>query len=566
MKSRLPSRIRELLFKRFHIGLGVRIMAGLTLLAVTLILLIGIVALKVTERNLLTQKAQEGEVMVNMINAMIAAQAMQNPIGLRDLVDSEVPDLMLLMSNRLGLMDFFLLDTGYRVLAARDGKLLGQFLHDEHAVRTRADEKLHYRLIKDSSGEFLTSLGFTGPIFYRGRLAGLVRFTLPLEEVWQTINFTRRLFYIYTLLDAIIIVFVGSYLLSRVLVRPLRELVVWVRRIGEGGLDAPLPKGRRFDEIGLLTDAFSEMVDNLKRNREQQQRQLRSLERINEDLRQAQKELVSTDRLAYVGRVAAGVAHEIGNPLAAIFGYLDILHDEQSMDLEGFQGYRDRIEKEAQRIDDIVRSLLDFAKPSGEGLANVAVNQVVNDSISIVKKQRVMDRIEFVESLGSDLPPVRVDAKLLLQVIVNLLINAKDALNECGQIRVLTDSVLFDRLEASVPEMSDLQVTDDQSLHQFLQSNICFSGKMFFNEGQEVVKISIADDGTGISEKNIRSLFEPFFTTKEPMKGTGLGLAICQRIIHSFGGVIKVESKLGSGAILSIFLPSIETDQDQSGS
>jgi signal transduction histidine kinase len=283
---------------------------------------------------------------------------------------------------------------------------------------------------------------------------------------------------------------------------------------------------------------------------------MRAVQRVNEELERAQREVLSTDRLAYVGRVAAGVAHEVGNPLAAILGYLEILRERDGVDEAAHQDYVTRIEGEARRIDDIIRSLLDFAKPSGEGVSAVDAGEIADGATAIVTKQRAMDRVAIVRETDPDLPPVRADGKLLLQVLVNLLINARDAMPGGGRIVVRTSTTAFDRLAESLPTLTELRPDDPQSLTEVLRRSIRFSGKIPFPEGSAVVKMAVHDDGEGIAEEHLSSIFAPFFTTKTPKKGTGLGLAICQRIVEEIGGVVKAESRPGKGTVFTIYLPA----------
>ena len=568
MAADLRARLADLLARNRRVGLATRIVAGLTLLAVALILLISVVVLKITETNLYSQKEAEGRLLLDSFNAESAILHAGDAEPPRSLAESRLPLLARRVAGSLGLADYVLLDHQFQVVAARDESQVGRRIEDADIERAFRSGRPMHRFLRDPRGDLRSTLQFTGPVLFNGRVSGVFRFSLPLDDVWQMIVLTRRLLLFYIGLDTLAIIGLGSFLLSRMLVRPLQELVGAARRIGEGNFDAPVPRGRS-DEIGQLADAFRGMVSGLKTAREQEQRQVRTLQRINEELERAQREILSTDRLAYVGRVAAGVAHEVGNPLAAIFGYLEILRDKVYEDEASYQEYVRRIESEATRIDDIIRSLLDFAKPAGEGISEVDAGQVADDAVSIVRKQRVMDRVEIVREGDLALPPVRADRKLLLQVLVNLLVNARDAIDQGGRIAVSTSAGAFERLAESLPTLAELRPEDPQSLSEILRRSVRFSGKIPFPDGRPVVKISVKDSGQGIPEANLPSIFAPFFTTKTPKKGTGLGLAICQRVVEEIGGVIKAESDPGHGAVFTVYLPA-ETERpaeasDESG-
>jgi signal transduction histidine kinase len=551
----LRARAREVLARNRRVGLVTRIIAALTLLAVAFILLISIVVVKITETNLYSQKENEGALIVNSFNAEATVLHMADADPPRVLAASRVPTLARRLADGLGLLDYVLLDERFQAIAARDEARIGRSLDDPDVREAFHTARLRSRYVLDPRDGEPHQIVFTGPVLFGGRVSGIFRFALPLGDVTQMINLTRRLLLFYIVLDTLAIVVLGSFLLSRMLVRPLQDLVATAERIGQGNFDVPIPRGRT-DEIGRLTDAFRAMVEGLKKAREQERRQMRAVQRVNEELERAQREVLSTDRLAYVGRVAAGVAHEVGNPLAAILGYLEILRERDGVDEAAHQDYVTRIEGEARRIDDIIRSLLDFAKPSGEGVSAVDAGEIADGAAAIVTKQRAMDRVAIVRETDPDLPPVRADGKLLLQVLVNLLINARDAMPGGGRIVVRTSTTAFDRLAESLPTLTELRPDDPQSLTEVLRRSIRFSGKIPFPEGSAVVKMAVHDDGEGIAEEHLSSIFAPFFTTKTPKKGTGLGLAICQRIVEEIGGVVKAESRPGKGTVFTIYLPA----------
>jgi C4-dicarboxylate-specific signal transduction histidine kinase len=219
------------------------------------------------------------------------------------------------------------------------------------------------------------------------------------------------------------------------------------------------------------------------------------LERTNRELRETQEGLARTERLATVGRLAAGVAHEIGNPIAAIMGYLEILRSGTGADTNE---YVDRIARETKRVDRIVRDLLDFARPQPLAIVPVSVSQVIESAARLVEPQPRWRGMSLVRNVEGELPPVAAQEHYATQVLVNLLINAADACAGRGQVTITA------------------------------------------REDQGKVIVEVADDGPGIRAEDLGHVFDPFFTTKAPGEGVGLGLSISHRLMESFGGSISV--------------------------
>jgi two-component system, NtrC family, sensor kinase len=210
------------------------------------------------------------------------------------------------------------------------------------------------------------------------------------------------------------------------------------------------------------------------------------------------------------------VAHEIGNPLSATLGYLELLKRNPELAAED-RDVLQRIEKELQRIHRIIRELLDYSRPSKSEPETVAVNQVVSNAVDLVSTQKGFPAIETVLQLDHGLPAVRGSGHELQQLLVNLILNAVDAMPQGGRLTIST-----------APHKVDPQG----------------------------VEIRIEDTGQGIARENLNRIFDPFFTTREPGRGTGLGLSICSRIVESMSGRIEVESEWGRGSAFIVVLPA----------
>jgi PAS domain S-box-containing protein len=238
--------------------------------------------------------------------------------------------------------------------------------------------------------------------------------------------------------------------------------------------------------------------------------------------RALERQLMHAEKLASVGILAAGVAHEIGNPLSAVSGYAQLLSKDDVSEEER-QEFGNAIFDLAQRIDRIIRDLLDYSRPSPFQGQLVEVNQAIEAVLNMFFTSKRLNSYNLTinRDLARDLPPVRMDRDQLQQVVLNMVMNAAQAMEKGGVLTISTDP------------KEDGWVT-----------------------------LTFADTGPGIAPENMRSLFDPFFTTKPPGQGTGLGLSICDRIVSQAGGRIEVKSKLGKGTTFKIWLPGGESGLD----
>jgi two-component system NtrC family sensor kinase len=268
-----------------------------------------------------------------------------------------------------------------------------------------------------------------------------------------------------------------------------------------------------------------------------------------------------------VGQLAAGVAHEIGNPISSVLGYTELLLAGGTG--EEAQDSLRRIRGEVERIDRIVRGLLDFARPLPRQLEDIEVNPLIDEAAELARHRKgVRHKVRFERRLAEGLPKVRADRAQLVQVLVNLMLNGVDAMPEGGELRLAT------RLVEPPPE--ELEAVFGQA----------FGGQAFGGHGSggparrrddppgadfsrlraapaapaprgpaRFVEVEVADTGCGIAAEKLSRVFDPFYTTKPPGAGTGLGLAISLRIVRSFGGAIRVSSRLGEGSRFQVLLP-----------
>ncbi|MCC6444922.1 MAG: 4Fe-4S binding protein [Armatimonadetes bacterium] len=238
------------------------------------------------------------------------------------------------------------------------------------------------------------------------------------------------------------------------------------------------------------------------------------LKQVNQTLKDTEEQLIQSAKLASMGQLAAGIAHEINNPLGTIMIYSNLVYrdlpaeDEKREDLK-------MVVEEAARCREIVAGLLDFARKSKLSLEPTDMNDLIRDSLAMATKLPVYDHIQVHTDLAADLPPIPVDPRQIKQVLLNLFTNAGEAMPDSGTFTVIT------RLSSDA----------------------------------ERVEIVVSDTGKGIPEENISKLFTPFFTTKDIGKGTGLGLAVAYGIIKMHRGGIEVASKAGEGTTFTLSLP-----------
>jgi hypothetical protein len=396
------------------------------------------------------------------------------------------------------------------------------------------------------------------PLWIQGKIGGGIQIGLPLGDVMTYLLKSQRMILISLILDAIVLIAFGSFLLSRFLVKPLKDLLRLTQKISEGDFSQTIEVTSK-NEIGQLISSFNRMIERLRENQESIDNYLKSLELANKNLKQAQEELIRTEKLASIGRFAAGVAHEVGNPLGAILGYTSIL-EKNGIDREESKDYLKRIEKEIERINRIVRELLDFARPSKFEVRDIEVNKMIENTLSLLSHQKNFKNIGTQLELQPDLPIIKGDESQLSQVLINIILNAIDAMPNGGHLKIQTENLVVENLlgDGFQPLYPQRRRGDPtESNYSQLRKPDPFSALLTkFPKGDRLVKIRISDTGIGIEQENLEKIFDPFFTTKEPDKGTGLGLSISLRIVESMGGKIRVESEAGKGSAFEIYFPA----------
>ena len=307
-----------------------------------------------------------------------------------------------------------------------------------------------------------------------------------------------RRYLVFSIISALVPNLLLVLLIVRTISRPLQRITLAAVQVTEGNYGTQVDLRKSNDEIGLLANSFNEMSRKMSAD-------IESLRSLNEKLARA-------ERLAAMGTLAAGVAHEVNNPLASISSLVQMLRS-QSADNAETREKLDLISTQIGRITRVTRDLTEFARVRPASRSEVDINEVIEASLRLASFDSEFQKLELVKSLSSDLGRIVADGDQLQQVFLNLLLNSRDAMPLGGRLSV---------------------------------SSARRNGE---------ITISIKDSGAGISDSARTQLFDPFFTTKPAGKGTGLGLSVCYGIVSAHDGRIEVESESG-GTVFNVILPA----------
>lgn len=333
--------------------------------------------------------------------------------------------------------------------------------------------------------------------------------------------------------STMVCVLCGAYAVHRLVVGPLRKLTAEADALAVGEFPAHIPQ--KTAELELLAARYRVMAENLL---------------------DVQSQVVRVEKLAGIGRLAAGVAHEVRNPLGALGSYVEVLQ-RRGADPKVTGDMHQAI----GRIERIVQGLVDYARPSLNGRSHreagtTDLNGAVRTVVDFLDAQGLLRQQQLELSLEPDLPRVRGDQHLLEQVVVNLVVNGCQA-SPGGRLVVGTLAKAHETGRRSAVRRDDGAGQQPDP------------GRAWFPEprpsdlppGTRGVMLFVADDGPGVSEADRERVFDPFFTTKDPGRGTGLGLAIVARTVHESGGTVWVDRAREGGAVFKVFLPiASETD------
>jgi two-component system NtrC family sensor kinase len=359
--------------------------------------------------------------------------------------------------------------------------------------------KPHWKILKDKSNRRVLKVGhpilnrktcYTAPCHFHPpdkKVLGILEIDYSLDPIDKTLRGQRQ----KTILFVVIFTLFGSIalfiILWKIIINPLQLIANGMKDVSRGNLDHEIKINTK-DEMGMLANTFNLMIGELKTSREKLENWAHELEaevqRKAEEIRQGQEQLIHTEKLASLGRMAAGVAHEINSPLTGIVTFAHLMlkrvppeNREDREDLEV-------IIEQAERCSKIIKGLLGFSRALPTEKTDLDVNNSIIHTVEIIRNQAKFHNIKITTDLAENLPPIKGDPSQLQQIYMNLLINAADAMNDRGEIRISTRRIRSD--------------------------------------DREFIEIEFTDSGPGIPEEHMNRLFEPFFTTKPVGKGTGL--------------------------------------------
>jgi len=375
------------------------------------------------------------------------------------------------------------------------------------AIGTRVSEEVYDRVVRQ--GETWIGRAYVVNNWYitayepirdiNDRIIGILYVGI-LEQKYRDIERRTILIFLAITVVGAFIALALAYLLSRGISGSIGRLASASRELAHGNLDARADVTSN-DELRELAESFNAMASALKKRDEQ----LKAF---------AQNRIMESERLAMIGQLAAGVAHELNNPLQGIVAYSHLLL-EKAPDDDPMRSSLQKIVTQADRSKDIIRGLLDFSRQTKPQKMMSNINHILLECLSLVEKQPLFHNIEIEKDFVGNLPLISVDPSQIQQVFMNMIINAAEAMEGNGR---LTLETRFDPVD-------------------------------------KTVDVIFTDTGHGIREEDMPQLFDPFFTTKEVGHGTGLGLAISYGIVRKHRGTITVESEIGKGTTFIISLP-----------
>lgn len=336
------------------------------------------------------------------------------------------------------------------------------------------------------------------------KVLGVLNLTYSMKETMAKLNRSSRCFSLSMIFVTVLLSVGVAIILLRFVREPIQLITKRMAKVEQGDLDVRItPKHN--DEISDLMNSFNSMISKLaEAQHELEQVHFRQMEQA--------------DRLASIGEMATGMAHEIKNPLAGISGAVTVLADDFPREDERHQIVQDILAQIA-RLNKTATDLLNFGRPGQPYCDYIDINTVVKETLFFVSQHPESKNIQHVSELTRDLPPVWADRKQVQQVLLNVIINALQAMAEGGTLTIQT-------------ELSSKQ------------------------DGQDYVIIQVVDTGTGLPVEKLDKIFTPFYTTKN--RGTGLGLAICKQLVKQNKGHISVMSSPNEGTSFAISLPVVE--------
>lgn len=424
---------------------------------------------------------------------------------------------------------------------AKDGRVVGAVYGVVHLDETSRTQRQIEALVFGGRTEESTSIGRVSidPLGTRppvvpeaitaaaslpsadGMAAGTLSVSV-LERPYLAVRTQMMLTFLLVAVAGVLVVVALTFVITRNMIHPLEQMAEATRRIAQGDFERGVSATDSEDEIGLLARSFNKMLAAIKVMKEEEEQWSRTLEaRVHErtaELARVQAQMAQAEKMASLGSMAAGVAHELNNPMSGILSLSLLALEEVPKDNPVHEDL-ETISKQALRCRTIVRGLLDFSRQGGNGEAAIDPVPVINKSLELLAPQLAAQQVVLATRIASATPTVRIDPGHLQQILTNLVVNAADAMEGGGALTVS-----------------------------------CEQG-----ENRDAVVLRVTDTGTGIPDSVLPHIFDPFFTTKRVGKGTGLGLSIVHGLVHEVGGRIEVTTG-PTGTTFTVQLPVGNTE------
>lgn len=503
--------------------LDIKIKIGLL---IALLLLVGMVLLDLvmvfaSQQYVIRVEKEKGDVLLDLLCAQIDGDDI-----VQGRYDNDRTDTVLAVSNMAAAVCVDARGNLYR-LGGRDDTAAASLGRLVQIARKKQESRSEFT--GETWGLFWRErkyLALAKPVFGASGNVAAAGVSVSLEPVYAQLRTTQKIVGWYLLINTILLSLVGLYRIHHLAIRPILKVIRRAEAFRPGDSTFLLEEGGE-NEISRLSTAFNRILDLNREDQEQLQYTVSRLETAMTDLKQAQQEIIRAEKFATVGRLSSGIAHEIGNPIGIVLGYLDLIKRPDTVDVEK-EDYIHRVTDEIERIRSIIRQLLNYSRPYGEGHQSVSTHTVLGDVIQMARVQPLFADVAVDTELSALNDTVSADPDQLRQLFLNFMLNAADAIKmgdqkDPGRIRIKSEN----------PAASGS------------------GGK----ESSGMIRVVFEDNGIGLAEGDLNKIFDPFFTTKPPGMGSGLGLWVSLLISESMGGKIEAGNNPGGGAQIILSLP-----------
>ena len=498
------------------------IVLNLFVLAVVSILLLSIVVLKITTTNLVRNERQRW--VSNLAGLQKSAQ--QYVSGQRS--------LELFMQGALPSFERYVLyDADGNVISSRNQPASVSADYTASLQKAYNSSSITELVRGGCQGSLLCfqsveKIDFFVPLIGKGKLYGVLAVHADFKRLAWSLSQTHKTILIFTVIFSLCLLAFAYFVLSKIIVTPINHMRRVAEAITEGDEEQRVTL-RWKDELGKLGQAINKMTEKLVESKSQLGEHLEIEQELNNQLQVAQREVIAGEKLASLGRLAAGIAHEIGNPLGTVMGYLEII--KTSDDEQERKQLLVRLESELQRIHLIIRELLGYARPDSGKFSQVDVGAEIKATLEQAVSPNMLEQMQVSVEVEDNLFAL-LDPNQFRQVLVNLVFNASYAMK--SQQKPAKLAIRAQSVKVGPGGDGEIAVVESGS-----------------GDG---VLVEVEDSGPGMSKEAQAKVFDAFYTTKEPGEGTGLGLYMSRSIVRAWGGRLSVNSQEGVGCTFSILL------------